>query len=184
MATAAEQDNQELPQKDFATAVKIWRQDIKPAATQQGVHGQEQSTAYKEIKKSCHIQPGAAKLAFKVAEMEEAHRDDFLICLNGLFKELKITMPRDLVTMADGEDGGSIIPEGEREQLDLVGIDDDGEDADSDEAGDADEFEEASEEEIAAQKPRAEEAEKKGLRRASVSQLKAVEPPVSAVGVN
>jgi hypothetical protein len=125
MAKAAEQQSVEIPQKDFAAAVKIWRGDIKPAASKQGEHGQELSTAYKAIKKNCHIQPGAAKLAFKVAEMEEAHRDDFLICLNGLFKEPKIEMPRDLVTMADGEAGGPIIPAGERKRPNLVPVGDD-----------------------------------------------------------
>lgn len=151
----SEEQTQEIPQKDFAEAVKIYRNDIKPAKTKQGEFGQEQSTAYKAIKKNCHIQPQAAKLAFSVSEMEEAHRDDFLFCLYGLFKELEIVMPRNLVTIAEGQDGGSVIPIGERQRPQLatlqMGVPSDGTETDLADAG---EFEEASEEELAAQEGR------------------------------
>lgn len=157
----SEPQAQEIPQKDFAGAVKIYRQDIKPAKTKQGEFGQEQSTAYKAIKKNCHVQPGAAKVAFSIAEMEDAHRDDYLICLNGLFKELGIDMPRDLVTMADGTEGGSIIPEGERAPLKLVTVPSDGTETDLADAGETgdpaagdDDFTEATEEELATQRDR------------------------------
>ncbi len=157
MAAAAKKEDgaHEIPQKDFAEAVKIYRNDIKPAKTKQSEFGQEQSTAYKAIKKNCHIQPQAAKLAFSVSEMEDAHRDDFLICLYGLFKELEIVMPRDLVTIAEGQDGGSVIPIGERKRPQLatlqMGVPSDGSETDLADAG---EFEEASEEELAAQEGR------------------------------
>ena len=156
MAAAAKKDDgaHEIPQKDFAEAVKIYRNDIKPAKTKQGEFGQEQSTAYKAIKKQCHIQPQAAKVAFSVSEMEEAHRDDFLICLNGLFKELGIVMPRDLVTMADGTEGGEVIPIGERKKPQLATLaPHDGDNSDLADAGE-DAFEEASEDELAAQRDR------------------------------
>lgn len=145
MARAAKTEQaEEIVQKDFAQAVKIYRNDIKPAQTKVGEFGQEQSTAFKSIKKDCHIQPQAAKMAFKIAEMEEAHRDDLLICLNGLFKELGIVMPRDLVTMAEGAEGGPVIPAGARRRPKLVTVDDE---------GGEDGFE-AGEDELAAQRDR------------------------------
>jgi hypothetical protein len=137
VAASAKEPVEEVVQKDFAKAVKIWRGDIKPARTKVGDHAQEQSTAYKAIKKDCHIQPQAAKLAFKVSEMEDAHRDDFLICLNGLFKELGIVMPRDLVTIAEGDEGGAVIPEGTRKRPKLVTVDDDFEAPEEEIAGQA-----------------------------------------------
>lgn len=116
MANAAKKDAaHEVPQKDFAGAIKIYREDIKAAATKVGEYAQEQSTAYKAIKKNCHIQPAAAKLAFKLDAMEEAHRDDFLRCLHGLMTELKIFIPPDLVDQAEGiSEPRNALPTGER----------------------------------------------------------------------
>jgi hypothetical protein len=88
--------------KDFAGAVRTWRNDIKPAISKQGEHGQEASTGYKHIKKNCHIQPQAARTAFKLADMEDAKRDDYLRCFIGLLKEMNIPLEsNDLVDMAE-----------------------------------------------------------------------------------
>ncbi len=131
MASPAVKDDEhdnggEVPQMDFEGAVRTWRQDIKPAVSKQGDHAQEASTGYKHIKKNCHIQPAAAKLAFKLDGMEEAMRDDFLRGLNGLLKELKIFMPRDLMDLAEGKDGHEdVIPTGERARPQLVTVGDD-----------------------------------------------------------
>lgn len=93
----------EIQKPDYALAVRYYREDIKPAQSKVGEFAQEQSTAYKAIKKNAHIQPAAAKLAFRLDDMEEAKRDDFLRCFNGLLKELKIYMPRDLADIAEGK---------------------------------------------------------------------------------
>lgn len=116
--------NGEVPKADFAKAVKIYREDIKPAQSKVGEFAQEQSTAYKAIKKEANIQPQAAKLAFKLDQMEESKRDDFLRCLRGLFTELKIFMPSDLVDAAQGNGaaGGEVIPTGERPRPKLATI--------------------------------------------------------------
>lgn len=99
-------DTGEIKTKDFALAVKLWRHDIKPALSKVGDANQEASTAYKTIKKQAHIQPQAAKLAFKLDGMEEAKRDDFLRCLTGLLQELNIPLePRDMVDAMQAEDG-------------------------------------------------------------------------------
>ncbi len=133
----------EVPQKDFTGAVRAYRNDVKPAISKVGEYSQEVSTAYKHIKKNCHIQPGAAKLAFKLDGMEEAKRDDFLRCFNGLCKELNIVMPRDMVDIAEGKPAESIVPEADRPKPQLVAVgqnvegagpddDEDQEDADPD----------------------------------------------------
>jgi hypothetical protein len=115
---------EEVHAPDFALAVRIWRQDIKPALAKSGEFAQEQSTAYKEIKKRAYIQPQAAKLAFRLEGMEEAKRDDFLRSFNGLLKEMRIFMPVDLVDAAQGagEIGADVVPSGERPRPKLVTI--------------------------------------------------------------
>lgn len=110
----------EVAQKDFAGAVRAYRNDIKPAISKVGEFSQEVSTAYKHIKKNCHIQSGAAKLAFKLDGMEEAKRDDFLRSFNGLCKELNIRMPRDMVDDAEGKPVEPIVPVAESQKPGLV----------------------------------------------------------------
>src|SRR3546814_18533819 len=85
-----------------------------------GEFSQEVSTAYKHIKKHCHIQSGAAKQAFKLHGMEEAKRDDILRSFNGLCKELNIHMPRDLMDAAEAKPLKSIVSVAERQQTGLV----------------------------------------------------------------
>ncbi|WP_260581155.1 hypothetical protein [Sphingopyxis sp. PET50] len=92
------------------------------AISKVGEYSQEVSTAYKHIKKNCHIQSGAAKLAFKLDGMEEAKRDDFLRSFNGLCKELNIVMPRDLMDAAEGKPVESIVPVGEPRKPQLVRV--------------------------------------------------------------
>lgn len=94
---------EELGQKDFGEAVRIYREEIRPAQARVGEHAQEQSTAYKAIKAKCRIQPSAAKAAFKLAEMEESKRDDYLRCFNGLLERLGVTPRNDLVDAAEGK---------------------------------------------------------------------------------
>lgn len=130
MATAAATVSGEVPKHDFGLAVRIYRQDIKKAASKVGEFNQELSTAYKAIKKNANIQPKAAKLAFSLDDMEEAKRDDFLRSFNGLLKELNIHMPSDLVDQAEGKGPEPVIPRRTRPNLAAVPPLSDGVDAD------------------------------------------------------
>ena len=115
---------EEIHAPDYGLAVKIYREDIKPAQSSVGEHAQEMSTAYKEIKKRAHIQPGAAKLAFRLDNMEESKRDDYLRSFNGLLKELKIFMPADLVDAAEGKGkvAEAVVPTGQRARPKLATV--------------------------------------------------------------
>ena len=123
---------EEIKTPDFDLAVKIYRGDIKPAASKIGEHAQEMSEAYKAIKSRAHIQPQAAKLAFKLDDMEESKRDDFLRSLNGLLKRLNIFMPIDLVDAAQGKGaaGDGVVPAGERRRPQLVTVEHPADDSD------------------------------------------------------
>jgi hypothetical protein len=122
----------EVLKPDFDLARRIYFNDIKPAQGKVGEHAQEMSTAYKEIKKAAHIQPQAAKLAFKLVEMEESKRDDFLRSFRGLLTVFNIFIPADLVDQAEGKTGESnVIPIGESAKPQLATIPSD----DSDLAG-------------------------------------------------
>lgn len=124
----------EIQKPDFDLVRRIYFNDIKPAQGKVGEHAQEMSTAFKEIKKAAHVQPQAAKLAFKLVEMEESKRDDYLRSFNGLLQVFRIFMPRDMVDQAEGKAESNIIPIGERSAPQLATIPSD----DSDLAGDHD----------------------------------------------
>lgn len=130
MARAArkpkDDDTGEVKAMDFAGAVRTYRQDIKPEISKAGEHNQAAGVGYKHIRKICNIPPAAAKFAFKMAETEEAKRDVTLRAINGLFKELGIFMPRDLMDIAEGKDVvESVVPTNERPRPNLVAIPDD-----------------------------------------------------------
>jgi len=142
----------EIKQKDFAQAVRIYRQDIKQAVSKVGEHSQELSTAFKAIKKQCGISSKAAKLAFQLDDMEDFKRDDFLRSLNGMLKELGIYMPTDMIDVANGATAGeSIIPTGQREKPRLVTVSDGTEIDLADAAGEVDWFDAAAPETVAAE---------------------------------
>ena len=120
MARAAKKDDDygEVKTKDFAGAVSLYRQDIKPAKAAAAEKMQESSTAYKAIKKQCNIQPGAAKDAFKAYEKEEAKRDDWLRGFVGTFNELVghevlVLKLDDLVDRAQGGSRPNLVPVGD-----------------------------------------------------------------------
>jgi hypothetical protein len=124
----------EIGKPDFALAVKIYRDDIKPAQSRVGEFAQEQSTAYKAIKKAAHIQPGAAKSAFKLAEMEESKREDFIRCFVGILETMDAWPKPDLVDAAEGK-----AKVGQRPKPQLVTVPT-GPADDSDLSGEADEM--------------------------------------------
>jgi len=104
-------DTGELKAMDFGKAVRLYREDIVPAICKVGEHAQEVSTAYKAIKKYCHIPPQIARFCFKLADEEDSKRDVQLRALSGLLSELGIgIIDADLVDKAQGTDGTSVIP--------------------------------------------------------------------------
>ncbi|MEA3044554.1 MAG: hypothetical protein QOH47_2392 [Sphingomonadales bacterium] len=114
---------EEIVAPDFQRAVKIFRQDIKPANEKSGEHAQAASTAYKAIKKECHVNTRAAKFVFQLVGESEEKRNDVLRSFRGLLREMNIGITDDLVSRAEGEDAGAaIIPLAERQTPELVTV--------------------------------------------------------------
>lgn len=111
---------EEIKQPDFALAVRLFRQDIKPAVEAAGEHAQEASTAYKAIKEA-GVNTRAAKFVFKLADESEEKRNDVLRSVRGLLEVMNIGITDDLVSRAEGGDAGKpLIPTADPEKLGLA----------------------------------------------------------------
>jgi hypothetical protein len=120
---AAAPQVEEIKQPDFEKAVRIFRQDIKPANEKSGEHAQTASTGYKAIKKDCHVNTRAAKFVFQLAGESEEKRDDVLRSVRGLLKAMNIGITNDLVSQAENEDAEApIIPSAPAANLELATI--------------------------------------------------------------
>lgn len=123
MAKGNQQTSIEVKKPDFERAVKIFRQDIKPANEKGGEHAQAASTGYKAIKKECRVNTRAAKFVFQLSGESEEKRDDVLRSLRGLLLAMNIGISADLVSDAEGEDTTApIIPTVKPEQTGLATV--------------------------------------------------------------
>lgn len=94
---------------DFELARKLYFDDIRPAASRSAEEAQAASTGYKAIKNQCKIDPQAAKLAFKVVQMESSKQQHFLRSMAGMFAIMNIGLHTDLVDEMQGHNSGATI---------------------------------------------------------------------------
>lgn len=156
----------EYKRPDAVAALKIFQSEIAPKLAHMSTLKGDLSDPYKRIKDDCHFPRKVLDFAITLDDMEEAKRDHWLLALSLIFRELGLFVPRDLVTMAQGEDGDNVIPIGERRgDDDLVTLT---------ESNDAGEPFEASEEELARQegRPRRGEEPKPGTGAAARKKMK------------
>lgn len=119
----------EIKVKDPALVKRLYFSDIKPNRAKIGELSKENSDAFKSIQKDANVQRGSADFVFKVLNMEEAKRDDFLRGVHVLFGEFNIDFPpRDMVDMMGGDDGYArpkialvTVPSGPEGDGDLLG---------------------------------------------------------------
>jgi hypothetical protein len=155
MARAAKKDefedngdvNGEYVRPDAAKAFEIYDKQIKPKLAVIAEKKGDLSQPYDDIKEHAHFPRKILDLIVFLEGQEDAKRDHLLLALSEGLKHRQIFMPRDLVTMAAGEDEGDVIPTGERKRPFLAAID-------GAAARDAEDFDEADEEELAAQSGR------------------------------
>ncbi len=140
----------EYHRPDAQAAIQRYKDAIAPKKTHISTLTGDLSEHYKFIKDDCHFPRKVLDFLMQLDDMEGAKRDHFLLAFNMGLKELNLFLPSDLVTMAQGEDGGNVIPMGQRQDAteDLS--------ADLEGASSTDIFEEASEEELAKQEGRGE----------------------------
>lgn len=129
----------EYKRPDMKGAIKIYREEIAPKKEHIATIKGDLSEPHKRIKDECHAPRKVLDFLFQLDDMEDAKRDHYLIALYEGMRELKIFMPSDLVTRAQGVDGLNVIPMGERKAAEMATLG---------------EFDEATPEELAAQTTR------------------------------
>ena len=182
---AKEESSGEYQRPDAKKAFEIYDKQIKPKEAHLATIKGDMSEPYQAIKDQAHFPRKVLNFIVGLENEEDAKRDHLMLALSEGLKHRKLFLPRDLVTMAAGEDGGDVIPTGEREDDDLL-VD---EDEDEEGAGPGelplaantepatDTFTEATEEEVSKQagrKPRA----PRTARPATVSRIGSLQPPM------
>lgn len=105
MARTARKEAEEVSDviaPDFDKAIRIIRQDVRPAEDSSATERGKLSGAWKAVEKECHCNRPAAKLFAKLMGMNDEARDDFLRTQYGMMRAAKIGITRDLVDIADG----------------------------------------------------------------------------------
>lgn len=170
VATAAKteepQNGGEYKRPDAAKAFQIYDEQIKPKLVRIDTTRGELSQPWQDIKEHAHFPRPVMNFLISLENIEdEAKRDHYLLALSDGLRHRKLFLPRDLVTMADGEDGADIVQMADRRKPRLATLPlnpSDGTETDLAEAGEGDEpeeggdddFTEATEEELAAQRDR------------------------------
>lgn len=128
----------EYKRPDAARAFDIYDKQIKPKKAHLAEIRGDLSDPYSLIKDECHFPRKILDLVAHIEEQEDAKRDHLLLALAEGLRVRRLFLPRDLVTIASGEEGGSIVPAGERQRPNLVPVDDDFEAGEAELAGQRD----------------------------------------------
>jgi len=147
----------EYKRPDVAKAFEIYDTEIKPKNAHLSTIKGDLADPHKRIKDDCHFPRGVLNFIVGLESMEDAKRDHHLLALHGALGHRKLTLPEDLVTLAQGKAGDNVVPLGKRARPSLatlpeMGVPSDGSETDLADAAE-DPFE-ASEEELAAQQLR------------------------------
>lgn len=152
MADDEDEGGGEYKRPDAALAFKIYDQQIKPKEAHLATIKGDMSEPYQQIKDNAHFPRKVLNFIVALENEEDAKRDHLLLALSEGLKHRKLYLPRDLVTMANGEDGAEIIPFGPRDDDELLVDEDDDEDMPPLAAGE--DFTEADDEEVSKQEGR------------------------------
>lgn len=145
--------NGEYARPNAAIAFDIYDKQIAPKLSHLATLKGDLSQPYDDIKEKAHFPRKVLNFIVALENEEDAKRDHLLFALSEGLKHRKLFLPRDLVTMASGDEGGDVVPTGEAERgSGLATLDDD--DDESGMFGGDDDFDEASDEELAAQEGR------------------------------
>ena len=123
-------DSTEYKRPDAAKAFDIYDKQIAPKLTHLSTLKGDLSQPYDDIKQHANFPRKVLNFIIGLEnEEDDSKRDHLLLALAEGLKHRQLFLPRDLVTMADGEDGGDIVPSEAREESGLlVDEDEDGDD--------------------------------------------------------
>ncbi|MXP24835.1 hypothetical protein GRI39_02080 [Altererythrobacter indicus] len=113
----------EYNRPDAKSAIKIYKSEIAPKKEHISTITGDLSDPYKRIKDDCNFPRKILDLLFQLYDMEDAKRDHWMLAFRLGCEELNLSVPRDLVSIAEGKDGESPIPTNERERPRLVTVD-------------------------------------------------------------
>ena len=112
----------EYKRPDAAAAFKIYDTEVAPKKSVIAEKTGDLSDPYARIKDQCHYPRRILDFIVSLVGMEDAKRDHNLLALAEGLRVKGMTLPRDLVTMADGTDGDPIIPTAARPKTKLVAV--------------------------------------------------------------
>lgn len=123
MANAAEKGpiTGEYQGPDAGKAFRIFDQEIQPKLDKMAEKRGETKEPWDRIKDQCNFPKRTLNYLVKLRDMEDAERDHELLALHEGMKHLKLFMPSDLVTQAQGIPAdASVIPIGEAKKPKLA----------------------------------------------------------------
>lgn len=129
MGAAAKKDqepeNTEYKRPDAAKAFEIYDKQIKPKKAHISTLTGDLSQPFDDIKSHAHFPRKVLDFIIALEDLEDFKRDHFLLALSEGLKHRKLYLPSDLVTRAQGNDGGPVVPAGERPALKLATLPED-----------------------------------------------------------
>ncbi len=123
MASAAKETpiSGEYQRPDAKAAFDIFNKEIQPKLDKMAEKRGETKEPWDRIKDQCNFPKRTMNYLVKLDGMEDAERDHELLALNEGLKHLKLFMPSDLVTQAQGiPSDASVIPFGEAKKPKLA----------------------------------------------------------------
>jgi hypothetical protein len=168
-AVAKEDEAGEYQRPDAGKAFEIYDKQIKPKLAKMDTLKGDLSQPYDDIKEQAHFPRKVLNFIVSLEGEEDAKRDHLLLALSEGLKHRKLFLPRDLVTMANGEANQDIVGTEAREDDDLL-VDEE-EDEQPPLAAQTEAFTEASDEEVSQQ------AGRKPRRTARPASISSIAPP-------
>lgn len=102
----------EYQRPDAVGAFRIYDKEIKAKKAVIAEKTGDLSDPYSRIKDTCNFPRKILDLIIHLETQEDAKRDHMLLALSEGLRVRKLFMPRDLVTIADGDADGDVIPTG------------------------------------------------------------------------
>lgn len=177
-----EEGSGEYQRPDAKKAFEIYDNQIDPKLVKMNTLKGDLSQPYDDIKEHAHFPRQVLNFIIKLENLDDdAKRDHFLLALHEGLKHRELRLPRDLVTMANGQADNDIVGSEDREDGELL-VDADEDEADEDagqlplaaDAG-AETFTEASEAELAKQEGRTNKP--RATRTARPATVSRINPP-------